>query len=610
MGLYGCSNLEYLSIQYNVNLTNLNGLNNSKRLIYLIAAYCNITDITELNSKYLTLLNLSNNLNLENVLTLGNLIGIQKIYLAMNEKMIGNEIKIALDDSVTHILKNCGRNYSLPEKYMLYFSTVTRYDYTNKNLTDTSDEILALKTRTDLELIKFNNNSQLSYEIISKIVKNNKELKYLSLYGCSQINSVEFLEELNSLQELDLRGISNTVIDLSILNTKTLLRSLYISNPSIDLTKIQDLINKMYSLASSTSQLYGWANGGTCGVILEGNQSLYDFSKCSKITNFYSYDTQSSISQSGTLDLTGTKIINFKETNFHGIEFKLPSTVTNIERTYCVGNTTLDLSLCSELKIISALWIDNNSLVTIINTLPLDNLLNTITVNCFDDNYLDFNEVYLKTNNLKTLYVSGLLSSKVENLEGISSLTSLETLSLSNFSNLNDASGIESLINLRSLTLENMSKLSTGFNIEGLSLLTQLKIDKTTISSNVKLPTNLISLTLTNNRFNNLIFLSNVEGLTTLNLSNNSISILAPLVDVIGTDNKIDYTELNISNNSLDGYTVADNITALLKLHVAGLTKIYITGNNFSENEVNELINGKIIDGVAYSGFGSGNVIN
>ena len=81
-------------------------------------------------------------------------------------------------------------------------------------------------------------------------------------------------------------------------------------------------------------------------------------------------------------------------------------------------------------------------------------------------------------------------------------------------------------------------------------------------------------------------------------LSKNSISDLTPLAEAIGSDGEIGYTSLDVRNNSLDGYSVANNIEALLKLHKAGLKKVYITGNSFSENEVNDLINGKTIEGV------------
>ena len=150
------------------------------------------------------------------------------------------------------------------------------------------------------------------------------------------------------------------------------------------------------------------------------------------------------------------------------------------------------------------------------------------------------------------------------------------------------------------------------------STITDISITNTDMSS-----TNWVSncsvlekLDLTNNYISDLKGLGNLKNLTNLNLRNNLIIDVTPLINNItynGDSDKlgtIKYTVLDLRNNSLDGYTVADNISALLKLHAAGLQKVYITGNNFSENEIQELINGKTIDGVSYSGFGSGNVIN
>ncbi|MBR2290575.1 MAG: hypothetical protein IJ867_08420 [Clostridia bacterium] len=121
------------------------------------------------------------------------------------------------------------------------------------------------------------------------------------------------------------------------------------------------------------------------------------------------------------------------------------------------------------------------------------------------------------------------------------------------------------------------------------------------------------SLTLENNKsFSDISGLSTLKNLTTLVLDGNNITNLSPLLGTINESGKIGYTSsLNLSNNpSLDGYTFGDNIAVLLKLHAAGLKKVTLTGCSFSGNEIQELINGKTIDGVTYAGFGSGNVIN
>ena len=121
--------------------------------------------------------------------------------------------------------------------------------------------------------------------------------------------------------------------------------------------------------------------------------------------------------------------------------------------------------------------------------------------------------------------------------------------------------------------------------------------------------TQILNLDLLDNNINNISSLSKLENLTSLNLSKNSIVDLTPLAEAIGNDEAIGYKTLDISYNSLEGSTVVDNVGTLLKLHKAGLQKVTITGNNFSEKDVEELKNGKKINGIDYPGFGEGNVI-
>jgi len=170
------------------------------------------------------------------------------------------------------------------------------------------------------------------------------------------------------------------------------------------------------------------------------------------------------------------------------------------------------------------------------------------------------------------------------------------------------------------MTIENISSLR---NLTGLTEL-ELYNDNISDISWISSLTSLKRLTLSGNNINDISALAYLENIDMLNtdgnrdvfsLANNNITDLTPLVTAIGNDNSIGYRDLSLVNNSLEGYTVADNITALLKLHAAGLIRVRITGNHFSENEVSELINGKTVDNgdgttTTYTGFGAGNVIN
>ena len=92
-------------------------------------------------------------------------------------------------------------------------------------------------------------------------------------------------------------------------------------------------------------------------------------------------------------------------------------------------------------------------------------------------------------------------------------------------------------------------------------------------------------------------------------LKNNNISNLTPLEGTIDNDEKVSYTFLDVSNNALDGYGVYNNVETLLKLQKAGLKKVNISGNSFTDSEIQDLVHGKEINEVTYSGFGEGNVI-
>ena len=149
--LQGCTKINKLALRNNSNLKSLNGLEDSKNIDLIYVSDCNISDIKALNNNIkLRFLNIANNINLESIIALKNCTGLRKLYLLGNEKMIGTEVRDALADPDTHILQNCGGNYTIPSKYNIYFSTLTSYDYSNLNLTDESEEINALKNKTNV----------------------------------------------------------------------------------------------------------------------------------------------------------------------------------------------------------------------------------------------------------------------------------------------------------------------------------------------------------------------------------------------------------------------------------------------------------------------------
>ena len=159
-------------------------------------------------------------------------------------------------------------------------------------------------------------------------------------------------------------------------------------------------------------------------------------------------------------------------------------------------------------------------------------------------------------------------------------------------------------VNLETLTADHVIKLTSLDGLETLTKLTSLTITNGAVGdiSAISGLTSLTTLNLAGNNISDLTPLSNLKNITTLGLKNNAISDLSPLLGLIGDDGKLKFTTLDLSKNSLEGYIspTNNNVETLRKLHDAGLTKITITGNNFSTNDLNTLI------GI----FGSKNVIN
>lgn len=86
---------------------------------------------------------------------------------------------------------------------------------------------------------------------LNSVLSNLKNMQYLRLKGISGLSTMDFIGEnkMTKLVELDLRGTSIT--DISVLeNYAGILKTICLDNPSIDLTKVQNMISNLGE--------YGW----------------------------------------------------------------------------------------------------------------------------------------------------------------------------------------------------------------------------------------------------------------------------------------------------------------------------------------------------------------
>ena len=73
----------------------------------------------------------------------------------------------------------------------------------------------------------------------------------------SQITDISFLSSLTYLNEIDLRGISNTVTDLSVLNNLTNIKAIAIRNTAIDLSTFETAIDRVSCLTGYSYTILG-----------------------------------------------------------------------------------------------------------------------------------------------------------------------------------------------------------------------------------------------------------------------------------------------------------------------------------------------------------------
>ena len=633
-GLTGCTKIKKISLQSNSELSSLVGLEDATDLVCVVANNCDLSDIKSLaNHSNVRYLDLASNTNLVSVKYIQYCKALNYIFLDNNTDMSSSELDIALngtDASIgnTVLIKNCINGYSnIPSSYWdLFLDTATVLDYSVANIGETltvnSAKWVKLKGRTDVTKLKLDGQTNLlmddkvidgvTYYGINSTLKSMNGMVALSLKGCSQVTSVDFAEPkyetidnvqtlssgMPNLYEIDLRSVSASLINLSPLNNCLSLNRLLVNNSSIDASLIVSLINRFKREATTRDKTwYELSSWELSGYVAE-NDNFPNFSGCSGITSFeganYLYDSNSN----GILDLRGTSITKYNYIKTGPHNFYTPTTCNKgtVDNGSGNGNynfSTLDgvsfefnhgsnstLSKLDNFNFTNSYFYFSMCYGTM--TIPLNFVSKTKTLHFWTSSGAKIDFVNCSSGGvLERLEIGSCF--EILNLNNLGNLTNLKRLSLCNCGLKGDINWISNLANVEYLNISN----NAITDISGLAYLK--KINMYYYDSN------------------------NVLKQNEFPLQNNNISDLTPLVTAIGDDGIINYRILNLRNNSLDGYTVADNVLALLKLHKAGLNKIYLEGNNFSVNEINELINGKEIENpdgskTFYQGFGTGNI--
>lgn len=601
--LNNCSYLNSVYLFKNRALSNLTSLTSASTLKNLYAYGCNLTDITGINGLTgLEILSLYSNVRLVHISSLGSLSGLKELYLANNTAMDLDEVLAALDDS--GILAGCGSNYSIPSYYTDNFTClVGEYILSNQGLTDDSDIIQKFLTRADVTNVKRLNltgNSELTDDTLQTMLKRMKSLQVLCLRDCTKLESINFISEGNvtDLYELDLRGTN--VTDLSNLNNyaKNLV-ALILNNYSTDFSKIQTTINKLaenwgtydQNLSFYRETIY---NAHCNGLILTGDASNYVFGEnCSSISAIYMGQGKFKDLQTGELDLSELSGLRDFKIRYAGYSVVLPSGLEIFE--HSSGNFSCDLSSCNSLVSVSEDDYDASYMYTELSSLT--KMPSTLDIQRLGVTSLGFltQENAKSLNTLKLGY--GVKDScQLADISALEYATNLKNLTLRGLSKLQGLDTLVKLSNLQSLIIQSLlndyiSSVPLGTDTLQLSKLEQFwltgceninrvsGLDKISSLKDVSIhDTGLVSVS----------GLSNHTGLTSLSLFNNQISDLSEFDTLINNceNNKVKFTSLNLSNNSIDFYASNgnDNAQTILNLKAANVTSINVKENNVANS--------------------------
>ena len=581
------SNIYYLRAQNN-QITTLKGLENKANLTYLQVGYNKLDDITEIKdenvdaisaiagNKKLYWLDLRNN-KIKWISYLKDCSSLEYIYLD-NIETIDAEDMAKIKDLI-----NSAKNTVYSPKYSLSLvdDNISKLSINSQSITES--QFRALKSCTNLTYLSLSstnitndagsvlNESELN-ALLNEILSNFTKLTELSLYNI-KFSNISFISKMPNIKMLDLRNTLVTTegtTGLTLLENCTSIGVLAINNSSIDLSKIQNTINRLANnnvsagTEGGTSHIF---NSYASALICSNANVLKTLEKCTNITNLkFGMQSYSYSNTSLNLDLTACK--KLKSVYFYYITLgtvTLPSSVTYLHSTGNVTNVTFNND--SNLK---KAYIRENA--------NIQNLLTNLSINCkkLEDLEIFLNEsvkdfgVLKECTGLKTLRIGGA------DWTGKLTYTNIDTLN-----NLKDLDSLETL-SLYWLTIKNLDFISELINLENLNV---HHTDLSDISRISKL-TNLTKLNMYNNAITNIEDLGNLTKLTSLVLNNNYIS--SGINQLINLKN---LTSLNLNNNSLSDtsmyidsegkqvrYNVLDVLVQLNK--TASLKELRIKENN------------------------------
>lgn len=597
--LTNCTKISFASITGNASLTRLNGLEGCKDLYALYLWGNSLNDITALKDHTnLYCLYLTHNPTLQNVSTLGTLTGLKQLYLAGTSNMIETEVRDALANPTTHIAENCGANFTIDEKYQIYFlDTISYFDYSATAiglLHDDDTKINQLKYKKQVKSLNLKGQTELSNAKLQEILSTMTGLEFLNLNGCSQLSSIDFIGKdtssntmkVTNLIELDLRGVSSSLTDLSNLNEYgKSIQTLVVDNPDIDVTAIQTAVSTIGKTARTSSidinssliNSSFWLARGTI-FLGETNSKKYNFNECTDIEYFSMLCGKSGGTEQEvvtTFDFSNIRSdIDFNVySNANNLTIKLPTNCGIIDGV--MNTVNFDLSKSMKIKQLGLQWCSKEKFKNMFRNVNKSLVIEEFCNFRYGPSNLDFLEKIDASKIKKLAFYGENRTNTLVYLNDFSKLnlcTNIKNIQLFANSNLTNLNDLKECKNLTSLDIRFCANLSSLSGIENLTGLTDLYCYDSSISD--------------------ISAMSNLKNLKYFSINKNNITDIQALEGTIGDDNKLKYTELNLSNNPISGYseTGHDNIETLKILKKAGLVKVNVYKTSFSSNDIAQII--------------------
>lgn len=298
----------------------------------------------------------------------------------------------------------------------------------NKNLTSLQ-EIGKIKTLTSLRISDYDNLKTLKglenlQSLTSLYISDNEDL--INLTGIENLKNINQLTVLRNDNLITLKAIEKiqAIADLKIINNY----------------KLENLsgIEKLNPITS---------------LVVSGNKTLTSLDEIGSLTTLENLEISN----------------NVKLTNLSGLK-----NFTRLKSLKLLDNENLtSINGIENLKLITSLAISNNPKLQNLNGIESINILESLLISGdFDINQLT------KNTNLKSIASLTISNTKIQDLEAISSLQSLTSLTISNNNNLLSLKGIEKLARLDNLEISNNPQLSSIEEIENLKAVASLTISK------------------------------------------------------------------------------------------------------------------------------------